>query len=105
MARPKKLEGQELRRKFTLAFKQEAVRLTRAGGRSVAEVARELGVRPEMLHAWIRQTAGRPARPTSAGGRTSQDEELRQLRHEVVRLREERDILGKAMAFFARTPR
>jgi transposase len=105
MSRPKRAEGEELRRKFTQDFKREAVRLAGAGDRSVAEVARELGVRQEMLHAWIRQAAGAPARTPPASGPTSQDEEVRQLRRELARVREERDILGKAMAFFARTPR
>jgi transposase len=105
MSRPKRSEGQELRRKFTVEFKREAVQLTRAGDRSVAEVARELGVRPEMLHTWIRQAAGLPGRLAAAARPSSQDEEVRQLRRELARVREERDILGKAMAFFARTPR
>ena len=104
MSRPKRAEGEELRRKFTVAYKREAVQLTRTGDRSVAEIARELGIRPEMLHSWIRQASGEPGRPATARP-TSQDEEVRQLRRELARVREERDILGKAMAFFARTPR
>lgn len=105
MSRPKKAEGEELRRKFTVAFKREAVQLVQTGDRSVAEIARELGVRPEMLHTWIRQAAGLRGRPAPGASPTSQDEEVRQLRRELARVREERDILGKAMAFFARTPR
>ena len=105
MSRPKRPEGTELRRKFTQEFKREAIQLAGGGDRSVAEVARELGVRKEMLHTWIRQAAGFPGRTPPAGPPSSQDEEVRRLRRELARVREERDILGKAMAFFARTPR
>jgi transposase len=95
----------EQRRQYTQDFKREAARLVQDGDRPVAVVARELGVRADMLRAWIRQAAGRPGRTARAGGMTSQDEEVRQLRREVAQLREERDILGKAMAFFARSTR
>ena len=101
----RKAESTEQRRQYTREFKREAVRLVTEGNRSVAVVARELGVRADMLHAWKRQVDGLPGRTARAGRMTSQDEEVRQLRREVAQLREERDILGKAMAFFARTTR
>jgi transposase len=105
MPRRKAGEGKEQRRQYTQEFKREAVRLVDEGNRSVAVVARELGLRADLLHAWKRQVAGLPGRTARAGRMTSQDEEVRQLRREVAQLREERDILGKAMAFFARTTR
>jgi transposase len=76
----------------------------------VPDVARELGIRAEMLRQWIRQAAGQPGRPArdvfpGNGKLSSQDEELRRLRREVARLTEERDILKKAAAFFARESR
>lgn len=95
------------RRQFTQEFKLEAVRLAALGDRAVSEVARDLGIRAEMLRQWTRQAAARvghrPADVFSGNGKViSQDEEIRKLRREVTVLREERDILGKATAFFAK---
>lgn len=103
---PRRKPGdREVRRQFTQEFKREAVYLAGGGDRSVVEVARELGVRSDVLRSWIRQVRGLPGRTARSAVATSQDEELRRLRRENAELREERDILGKAMAFFARTTR
>jgi|SRR6185437_1239348 len=115
------------RRQFTAEFKLEAVRLVESG-RPVSGVARELQIGSSMLRRWRRQyasarrsaarsAAGSTTSPTAHpavrgpevfpghGQLTSQDEEIRQLRREVVQLREERDILKKATAFFAKESR
>src|SRR5215211_9420342 len=94
------------RRRFTHEFKLEAVRLAAVGDRPVSAVARELGIRPQMLRRWARQAEtraghGPPDVFPGNGKLLSQDEEIRRLRREVTVLREERDILGKATAFFA----
>lgn len=99
------------RRQFSREFKLEAVRLATAGDRSVAEVARELGVNAEVLRSWKRQlekSGGEtPASDVFPGNGklTSADEELRRLRRENAILREERDILKKATVFFAKDAR
>jgi transposase len=103
------MAGQK-RRQFTQDFKLEAVRLATAGDRKLSEVARELGIRPDMLRQWKRQAearAGQVPRDVFPGNGKlpSQDEEIRRLRREVAQLREERDILKKATAFFARDTR
>ena len=102
--------GGRIRRSFTPAFKLEAVRLAALGDRSVSAVARELGIGPDLLRQWTRQATTRAAHHGTDvfpgnGKLTSQDEEIRHLRRENAVLREERDILGKATAFFARRPR
>jgi transposase len=103
-----------MRRQFTAEFKAEAVRLVDSG-RAILDVARSLGIRADMLRQWQRQfvAAAAPTDPHAAfpghGQLASQDEELRRLRREnaVLRavLREEREILKKATAFFAKESR
>lgn len=102
--------GVRTRRQFTQEFKLEAVRLAAVGDRPQTQVACELGIRADMLYQWKRQAEGRAGRGAPEvfpgnGKLTSQDEEIRRLRREMAQLREERDILGKATAFFARNTR
>ena len=72
------------------------------GRHSLAQVARELDLRPEMLRRWKRQVEhdGEQAFP-SHGRLKADDEQLRQLLRENQRLREKRDILKKAVAIFS----
>lgn len=83
------------RRKFTAEFKAEAVRLLVASGKPAAQIARELGVHEQTLGLWKQKAGG------LTGGRLVSEEELRRLRQELSRVTEERDILKKALAFFA----
>jgi transposase len=102
--------GQEVfmadkRRQFTREFKLEAVRLVVAQKQPVAAVARHLGIRPDMLRTWRRQLEGRAglsAQEAVAGHAAPPEEEVRRLRREVERLRQERDFLKKAAAYFAK---
>ena len=98
------------RRVFAPEYKREAVRLALIGDRSANAVAQDLGIDRNMLSQWKRQALARSQeRPTDvftgSGTMRSQDEEIRQLRRENVTLREERDVLGKATAFFAKYAR
>lgn len=91
------------RRKFDREFKQEAVRLVAEQGKSVAEVARDLGICETVLHRWKKQSEEDPDHAFPGKGRQKpQDEELRRLKKEVADLRIERDILKKALAIFSR---
>jgi transposase len=96
--------GRQSRRRFSREFKVEAVRLASAGDRSVAEVARELGMNAEVLRSWKRPRKRRMNSGDGApvadvfpgnGKLTSEDEELRRLCRENAILREERAILKK----------
>ena len=98
------------RRQFTPEFKLEAVRLAKESGKPQAQVARELGIRPDMLRSWKRQAEGRAGFAAADvfpgnGHQPSQDEELQRLRRENERLRQERDFLKKAAAYFAKESR
>ena len=82
-------------------FKQEAIRLVRSSpNRSVAQIARELGVSDNSLRSWVKQTEIDQGH--REGLSTEERQELRKLRKEVRVLRQEKEILRKAAAFFAR---
>ena len=93
----------QTRRTYTREFKAEAVKLVTEQGRSVAEAARSLGIRENLLRNWKRalQGDGNPASP-GRGDPPALEAELRRLRAENQRLQMERDILKKATAFFAK---
>lgn len=93
------------RRKFTDEFKREAVKLATQPGVTVSTVARELGVERSVLRAWVKKTEeGRyeptPGRPL----RSDSQVENEQLRRELARVKMERDILKKALGYFAKDP-
>ncbi len=82
-------------------FRAEAVRLLRTGGKSMAQIGRELDVTTETLRIWLKQ-ADIDDSLRHDGLTTEETEEVRRLRREVKILREEREILLKAAAFFAK---
>ncbi len=90
------------RRRFSREFKVEAVRQVLENGRPLAQVARELDISASVLRRWKQQVEANPSESFPGNGRMkSEDEELRRLRREVVRLRQERDFLKKTAVFFA----
>jgi transposase len=87
---------------YPAAFRAEAIELARTSGKTIPELAADLGVSGQTLRNWLRQADvdaghGRPGELTSAAR-----EELRRLRRENQTLRQEREILKKAAAFFVR---
>ncbi len=100
----------EPKRRFTKEFKLEAVRLATSSDKPLAQLARELGILPNLLRNWRRQVEVRIGQPATDvfpghGQLPSPDEELRRLRREVETLRQERDFLKKTAAYFARESR
>lgn len=95
------------RRQFTLEFKLEAVRLASDSDKPVSQIARELGIRPEMLRAWKRQTERRAGLTETDvfpgnGKLTSDQAEIRHLRRELEQAKQENAFLKKAAAYFAK---
>jgi transposase len=103
-------ESNGKRRFFSAEYKLEAVRRMderRGAGVPLTQIARELGVGPDLLRAWKRQAGERTGAPRAdvfpgQGRLPSDEEEMRRLRRELDRVTQERDFLRKAAAFFAR---
>lgn len=86
-------------KRYTEEFKVEAVKQVTERGHPVAEVASRLGMTTHSLYEWIRKYGVKePAQPKSQG----QEAEIRKLKAELKRVTEERDILKKAAAYFAK---
>ncbi len=90
------------RKRYSREFKLEAVRLITEKGYSIAEASRNLGVEYSVLRRWKKQLADDPQNAFPGKGHLkASDQELRALQRELERVKEERDILKKALAYFA----
>ena len=96
----------KFRQEYSPEFKREAVNLVETSGKSVPQVARDLGISDSIVYKWQKQLGkqGEQAFPAK-GHQTPTEEELRRLRLEVEHLKQERDILKKAVAIFAQSPK
>ena len=92
------------RQRFSKEFKLEAVRLLELGQKSAVQLALELGVRRNQLYKWKEQLGGKGESAFRGPGRkpAGQESEVARLKRELVKVTEERDILKKAAAYFAR---
>ena len=96
------------RRIFNHEFKESAIELVRNGGRTAKAVAEELGICPENLRRWLRESQEGESGNLKVfpGHGNPRDEEVARLKKENADLRETNEILKKAMAIFAeRKPR
>lgn len=94
------------RRKHGEEFKREAVKLARQPGMSKAQVARDLGIHISVLRHWIRQfDAGKWEVASGKSLKSAQQLEIEQLRRQLKQAETERDILKKAVAYFAKEPK
>ncbi len=88
------------RRRFDRQFKLDAVRLVEEGGRTIAELSRDLGVSGNQLRRWQDKFGSvKPSKATTAEGMENE-----KLRRELLQVKEEREILKKALAVFSRRP-
>jgi transposase len=96
---------QKTQRIFTREFKMEAVQLVQTSKKPLAQIARDLGIADSTLHHWRKlfSEQGEQSFPGS-GHQTPQEEEMRHLRRENELLRQERDVLKKAIGIFSRGP-
>ena len=107
------VKSKRTRRGFSPEFKLEAVRRVlerQSDGVSLAQLALELDVRPDLLRTWVRHAQGRvgavPQEVFPGHGRLPSDqEELRRLQRENARLQQEVEFLKRAAAYFARASR
>ncbi len=101
------MEEKRTRRVFPRAFKVEAVELLLNGGQTAVEVARNLGVRVELLYRWKNEYMSNRGDAFPGMGHLAdpEDERMRKLERELASVTEERDILKKALAIFSKTPR
>jgi len=97
------MESEKKRKSYEQQFKIDAVNLVVNGNRSVSSVARDLGIEVNLLHRWKRELTEGGLQSFPGKGRLSpQEEELRQLRRELEQVKEDREILKKALAFFSK---
>jgi len=97
---------EDKRRHFTGEFKRNAVQLVTEKGMPVGKVARELDVHPNQLHRWRRSLLKDGEKAFVGKGHASPEgAEIKQLRKQLEKVREERDILKKALAVFSKQSR
>jgi len=93
------------KRTYTREFKLQALELAKSSQKSLNEIERNLGITPGLLHKWKTRLKGNGEQGFPSKGRRPEDEELiRRLKREVEVLRQERDILKKALAIFSVNP-
>jgi transposase len=95
----------EGRRKFSDEFKREAVMLATQPGVTVSSVARDLGVDVSVLRRWVEKSRG--GKWEAAAGKPLKSEtaaELERVKRELAKVKMERDILKKALGYFAKDP-
>jgi transposase-like protein len=90
------------RRHFTAEFKADAVRLCKAGGRTIAQAATNLDLTETALREWVKRAGVDAGKAPPNELTTTERDELSELRRRVKRLEMEREILKKAATFFAK---
>jgi len=95
------------RRRFTAEFKRESVELTDRSEKTMVEIARDLGIRSELLYRWKSEYKLKQCHAFLGTGHlhNPEDERVRQLERELHSAEEERDILKKALAIFSKVPK
>jgi transposase len=100
------MQERKKHRTYDRQFKEEAIRLVTEGGRSVSDVAHGLGIHENLLRTWKRKYKEDPSGSFPGKGHLKpEEEELKRLQKENANLKEDREILKKALAIFSKHPR
>ncbi|HEX6820108.1 MAG TPA: transposase [Ktedonobacterales bacterium] len=103
LPQPTEPEAQRDPRVFTREFKLEAVRLSESSEKTVAQIARDLGVPERVLYRWRHELREQREQAFPGKGHQSElEEENRRLRRELDLVKQEREILKKAVGIFSR---
>lgn len=98
--------SEQQRRRFDVQYKRDALRLVQESNRKISDIAKDLGIRPELLYRWKSEQASDPEHAFPGKGHMKPDEEyVRRLEGELAQARQERDILKKALAYFSKNER
>ena len=93
----------KVQKTYTQEFKREAVRLAQTSGKSITQVARDLGISDTSIHQWRKELAEHASEAfPGSGHQIAQEEEVRCLNRELEVVKQERDILKKAIGIFSR---
>lgn len=94
---------QKVQKTYTPEFKREAVRLAQTSGKPIAQVARDLGISDTSIHQWRKELSEHNSEAfPGSGHQIAQEEEVRRLKRELEIVKQERDILKKAISIFSR---
>lgn len=93
----------EKTRRYDQEFKSGAVDLANKSDKPIAQIARELGIKPSLLYSWLKEKRRPKEVATAMAHLQTQEAEIKALKRELKRIKEERDILKKATAYFAKT--
>ena len=97
------MEKRESARKYDQEFKNNAVKLYQESGKKMGEIAKNLGIPKSTLNSWIAQKKSEGEKSFRGSGNIkSSNEELYLLKKELTDVKQERDILKKAVAIFSR---
>ena len=101
------MNGINSRRQYTREFKLETVEFLLRGDKTGVEVARDLGIRVDLLYRWKKEYLNDKNHSFPGAGRLQnpQEEQIRTLERELRSVTEERDILKKVVAIFSKTPK
>ena len=92
------------RRTYTKEFKEETIHLVLSRGMSVSKVSQDLDIGSDLIYSWIRKYKSDPENSFPGKGHLKpEDEKLRKLERELADVKEERDILKKAISIFSKT--
>jgi len=98
------MEGIQKRRVFTKEFKNETISLVPDRGMKVKDVSKDLGVDTVLIYQWIRKYKSDPEHSFPGKGKLKpEDDKMRKLERELADVKEERDILKKAISIFSKT--